>query len=325
MIGWCVANAQPRIALDVGEEAIHFDNPVLPETRSELALPLISRGETSGALTVQSTLPAAFSREDVTTLQTMADQLANAIQNARFFEQTQEALAETEALYVASSELNSAQSHEDVLTILRQHTIVGQGAQNVSLNLFDHPWIDGRTPEWIEVLARWTELLPDTVSPRYPLSAFPSAVQLLRPDQPTLIEDVVGDPRLDEYARALYRDRFGAKSTIFVPLVVAGQWIGFVNSIYQEATAFPGTEVRRLVAISNQAAVAVQGLRQLQEIQARARREALIREITGKIRATTDLDTILKTTVSEVSKALGTSHGAIRLGVEEARRERDQG
>jgi GAF domain-containing protein len=318
MVGWCVANGQPRIALDVGEEAIHFDNPVLPETRSELALPLISRGETIGALSVQSTSPAAFSREDVTTLQTMAGQLANAIQNARFVEQTQEALAETEALYVASSELNSAQSYEDVLANLRQHTLVGHGAQNVSLNLFDHPWTDGRVPEWIEVLARWTQLLPDAVSPRYPLSAFPSADQFLRPDLPTLIEDVVGDPRLDDHTRALYLDRFGAKSTIFVPLVVGGQWIGFVNAIYQEATTFPAMEVRRLIAISNQAAVAVQGLRQLQEIQARARREALIREITGKIRATTDLDTILQTTVAEVSKALGTSHGAIRLGVAEA-------
>ena len=63
----------------------------------------------------------------------------------------------------------------------------------------------------------------------------------------------------------------------------------------------------------------------LQEIQARARREALIRDITSKIRATTDLDTILQTTVAEVSKALGTSHGAIRLGVEESRGEGGQG
>jgi GAF domain-containing protein len=179
-------------------------------------------------------------------------------------------------------------------------------------------------PEWIEVLARWTELLPDAVSPRYPLSAFPSAAQFLRPDLPTLVEDVVGDPRLDDHTRALFLERFGAKSTIFVPLVAGGQWIGFVNAIYQEPTSFPETEVRRLIAISNQAAVAVQGLRQLQEIRARARREALIREITGKIRATTDLDTILQTTVAEVSKALGTSHGAIRLGVEESRGEGGQ-
>jgi len=99
MIGWCVANRQARIALDVGEEAVRFENPLLPETRSELALPLISRGQAIGAMTIQSAQPAAFSEEDITVLQTMADQLAIAIENARLFDQTQAALAELEATH----------------------------------------------------------------------------------------------------------------------------------------------------------------------------------------------------------------------------------
>ena len=78
MIGWCVANKQARIALDVGEEAVRFSNPLLPETRSELALPLICRDQVIGAMTVQSDHAAAFTADDVTVLQTMADQLANA-------------------------------------------------------------------------------------------------------------------------------------------------------------------------------------------------------------------------------------------------------
>ncbi|MFN2271789.1 MAG: substrate-binding domain-containing protein, partial [Anaerolineae bacterium] len=85
MIGWCVANKQARIALDVGEDAVRFENPFLPETRSELALPLVSRGEAIGALTIQSTEESAFSEEDVAVLQTMADRLANAIANARLY------------------------------------------------------------------------------------------------------------------------------------------------------------------------------------------------------------------------------------------------
>ncbi len=94
MIGWCAANKQARIALDVGEEAVRFDNPLLPKTRSELALPLVSRGEVIGALTIQSTQEAAFSDEDIAVLQTMADQLANAIVNARLYEQAQQEIAE---------------------------------------------------------------------------------------------------------------------------------------------------------------------------------------------------------------------------------------
>ncbi len=92
MVGWCTANAQARIALDVGGEAIRFDNPLLPDTRSEMALPLISRGRVIGALDVQSTEEAAFTKDDVAVLQTMADQLANAIENARLFQQVEESL-----------------------------------------------------------------------------------------------------------------------------------------------------------------------------------------------------------------------------------------
>ncbi|MBN1136893.1 MAG: PAS domain S-box protein, partial [Anaerolineae bacterium] len=89
MIGQCVAHAEARIALDVGEEAVRFNNPLLPETRSEMALPLKSRGKCIGALTVQSSQEAAFSSGDITALQSMADQLAIAIANARLYDEVQ--------------------------------------------------------------------------------------------------------------------------------------------------------------------------------------------------------------------------------------------
>lgn len=94
MIGWCVANQKARIALDVGKEAVRFENPWLPETRSELALPLVSRGEVIGALTIQSEESEAFNESDITVLQAMADQLANAIVNARLYEQAQQEIDE---------------------------------------------------------------------------------------------------------------------------------------------------------------------------------------------------------------------------------------
>jgi len=87
MIGASIANKKGRIALDVGEEAVFFENPHLPNTRSEMALPLIVADEAIGALTVQSTEEAAFHEEDIDALQTMADQLAVAIQNAKLHRQ----------------------------------------------------------------------------------------------------------------------------------------------------------------------------------------------------------------------------------------------
>ncbi len=99
MIGWCTAQAQPRIALDVGQEAVRFDNPLLPHTRSEIAMPLISRGQVIGAMTLQSSRTAAFEPTDIAIFQTLASQLANAIENAQLFTEAQARLEETQALH----------------------------------------------------------------------------------------------------------------------------------------------------------------------------------------------------------------------------------
>jgi GAF domain-containing protein/HAMP domain-containing protein len=92
MIGWSIANAQARVALDTGTDAVRFDNPDLPDTRSEAAIPMRSRGRVLGALSVQSTKGAAFDQDTIVVLQTMADQVAVAVDNARLFAAAQEAL-----------------------------------------------------------------------------------------------------------------------------------------------------------------------------------------------------------------------------------------
>ena len=92
IVGYVAGQGEHRVALDVGEDAVFFDNPDLPETRSEMALPLRARGEIIGVLDVQSTEPQAFGKEDVGALQTLADQVAVAIDNARLFQQAQESL-----------------------------------------------------------------------------------------------------------------------------------------------------------------------------------------------------------------------------------------
>ncbi len=98
MVGAAIRTRQARIALDVGEEPVRFDNPLLPYTRSEIALPLMVGGEVLGALDVQSTQEAAFSEADIETLQAMANQVAIALQNARLFQSLQQNLQEMRAL-----------------------------------------------------------------------------------------------------------------------------------------------------------------------------------------------------------------------------------
>ena len=94
MIGACIAERKARIALDVGEEAVFFRNPHLPETRSEMALPLVVGDKVIGAVTVQSRDEAVFSDEDVSSLQAMADHLAIAVDNASLLRELETAHAE---------------------------------------------------------------------------------------------------------------------------------------------------------------------------------------------------------------------------------------
>ncbi len=415
MIGWCIANRQPRIALDVGAEPVRFENPLLPNTRSELAIPLVAGENVIGALTIQSDREAAFSSEDITTFQLIADQLAIAIQNARLFErsqetlrqmeavqtryirreweaylsrqpvspgylydlervsplfqplpipvldtpldrplvmeqdgrslllapvtvgkqpvgllgleeagprvwtedelafittiqeqlalalenrrlfeQTQQALAETEMLYQASAELNAAQSYDDILAVLRKYTLIGEADRNISLNLYDRPWVGEDMPEWSIPVARWSTLPPEALSPRYPLRGFPSARQLLRPDMPTIISDVATDPLIDENARSLYLQRFQAGSTVFIPLVVAGQWIGYVNAIYSQPRTFPETDIRKLMTLAGQAAVAVQSIRRLEEVQQALSETESLYQASAAINVASSLDEVLR-------------------------------
>lgn len=99
IVGYVAAAKEPRIALDVGRDAVFFDNPDLPETRSEVALPLIARDQVIGVIDVQSIQESAFSSEDIEILQILADQVALAIDNTRLLAESQAAVKELQSLY----------------------------------------------------------------------------------------------------------------------------------------------------------------------------------------------------------------------------------
>ncbi len=105
IVGYVTASGDARIALDVGKDATFFNNPALPLTRSEMALPLIAGGKVLGALDIQSTKGEAFSQSDIASLQVLADQIAVAIENARLFEENKKALAALQRAYGEQGQL----------------------------------------------------------------------------------------------------------------------------------------------------------------------------------------------------------------------------
>jgi len=92
IIGWVTANRLPRVALDVEQDPFHFKNPLLPETQSELAVPLLVGQRLLGALDVQSIEPHAFAEDDIRALEAIASEVAVAIDSARIQREMQEHL-----------------------------------------------------------------------------------------------------------------------------------------------------------------------------------------------------------------------------------------
>ena len=93
------ASGAPRIALDTGADPVFFDNPDLPETHSEIAVPLKSGGRVIGVLDLQSAEPSAFTNEDIASLSILADQASIAIENTRLYEASRTSLEQTETAY----------------------------------------------------------------------------------------------------------------------------------------------------------------------------------------------------------------------------------
>lgn len=99
IVGRVAAIGEPRITLDTGTDAVHFNNPFLPKTRSEIALPFKTENSVIGVLDIQSDQPQAFNEDDITILQIMADQLATAIERTRLLQEVERSLKELESAY----------------------------------------------------------------------------------------------------------------------------------------------------------------------------------------------------------------------------------
>lgn len=246
MIGWTVKYGEARIALDVGEDAVRFDNPVLPETRSEGALPLRSRGRVIGAISVQSTESKAFDLESLRTLQTMADQIAVAFDNAQLLKRSEQAL---EAERRAYGELT---------------------------------------------LRSWQDMKKRSTGSAFRVDS--------RGELKTLDES-----EAEARHQGLGQKRAVQESgrVVLLPIKSRGYVIGGIRIAKPENSGkWTKDQLQLISTISEQLSVALESARLFEDTQMRAQREAVISDISNKVGASIRMDTILKTTVEELGKAL---------------------
>jgi GAF domain-containing protein len=257
IVGYVGGAKRARVALDVGEDAVFFDNPDLPRTRSEAALPLLAGEEVLGVLDVQSTEQEAFSEADVTVLQTLADQVAIAISNARLVRRVQESLEMERRAYGQMS------------------------------------------------MEGWRNLVRSGIGPgqRYD-------PQRILPDNGRRQEEMV---QAEKEGWAVPGQE-GSGATMAIPLKVRGQAVGVLDAYKPSGTGeWTDDEVVLFQALVDQLGVALDSARLYQDAQRRAAEDRLVGEITARLRATLDVDTVLQTAVREVGSALGIEKVELRL------------
>ncbi len=241
----------------------------------------------------------------------VADQLSLALENARLFQETQRALSETESLYQANAELNTAQSFDDIFGILRKHTILKRAAIGRLLR-FDRPWNDQQKPETMHLIADWPadESNSGQRAELLRVKDFP-AVNFLSPNEPTVAEDTSADERLDPNSRALIVGQFRAKGAVFAPITLGKDWMGFLVAYYLEVTRFTKEDLQHLMSVVRQASIAIEKNRLFEEAQRRAREMLALAEIGRDVSASLELQTVLAKIAAHAKELLNSNSSAV--------------
>jgi PAS domain S-box-containing protein len=255
IVGFVTANASPRIALDVGQDKVHFNNPLLPKTRSEMALPLISRGIVIGALDVQSEEPNAFTQDDVETLQIMAAQLVTAIENARLFEQTQRRLIEQAMLYRIGTKIGGTLNLQETTNILTAETADALDVAECALTLHEEGGVAYIISDHIKEYSSFR----NDQGQRFNVQEFAAWFHILETKQEFVVHIDDSDGRGWEFEYLKYHR---GTALAIVPILLRNDVIGLLE-VYDDKPGrrFKQEDISLLDSIALQAANAIENAR----------------------------------------------------------------
>ncbi len=296
MIGRCIARGRARIALDVGREADRFDNPSLPETRSEMALPLISRGQVIGAMTIQSAQPAAFAQDDITALQTMANQLATAIENARLFEERERRITELSIVNEIGQAMSATLTMDALLEIV--HLQVSRLFDTT--NFYIAAYEEG-SEEWASIFH--IERGEQQPLARYSIEAGVTGY-IIRHRRPLLFRS---QAEIIAFLEAQGTEALGemARSWLGVPLIVAERLVGVMAiQNYERDNLYDEEDLALFSTIAAQVATALDNARLFQERERRIAELAILDQIRQAISQQLGLEQVLETVYEQVRQIM---------------------
>ena len=309
-VGQCIAQRKARIVQDAELEAGRSGNPLLPHSRSVLVLPLIGRGQTIGAMTLQSSLRSAFGPDDIAVLRLMADHVANAILTAYLYSESHETLERIQALYETSRVLSSAMDETPLMRAVLRGISQRTGCEYAVISVVDTEShvVESRH----SVCFGAFDVFPDwMVEPRTLLDGPNILADVCRTGETVVIDG--WDDRLD---REIY-ERFGHKRLlrVFIPIQLRNRIMGVVEVGYDkyEGGQAGKQEIQLLRAFVDQVAVALENKRLLEDAQRSLKQVRVLNEISSAVNRRLRLDQVLQEALTRMLAVAGFDSGLIAL------------
>jgi GAF domain-containing protein len=282
----------------------------MPGIESFMVAPLTAGGRTFGTLNAGSTQVDAFDSRDEILLLQIASLLASTLETRRLFTETirrAEELAvisrmartradELTILNEMGQALTSLSDEKSVINIVQRHTSQLMPAEGFHVALYD----EVHDEVFITVFAEGQEIVESGLRRR---SGNGITEYVLNTRQPLLIKE-----RVSDFVEEHGIDSIGqiAKSWLGVPMLAGEKAIGILAvQSFGEEGVYDEHDRDLLTAAANQAAIALENARLFAQVQERARRERILREITTRVKSSADVDSVMRTAAQEVGRALG--------------------
>jgi GAF domain-containing protein len=259
MVGAAIITGQPTVAPDVGQGAVRFANPLLPNTRSEIALPLRVGERTMGALDVQSERAGAFDESNTEVLQTMADQIAVALLNAESFQRSERQANTLALLNQLSRTLATATSLEDIaMTVLPIVTrLLGQSRLAI---------VQKTANPQILALREFTTNSDFPVGDSAPIQAAGSLIgECIVRGEAIYTADL--STLADKYSDVATFYQQGLRSGVTLPLRAGERVLGAFNVGSDQVHAYSAEQINQLEQITSQVAVTIENLNLAEQTQ----------------------------------------------------------
>jgi GAF domain-containing protein/HAMP domain-containing protein len=280
-------------------------NPLLPETKAEIAVPILAGDRVLGVLDVQNNVANSLSQQDVDTIESIASQVAIAIQNIRQFQATQKIandLSVVANVGIATSTIaDSNQLLQEVVDLAKK-----------SFRLYHaHIYLINEDRDTLVLTAGADEVGRQMVAEGRSI-ALDSEKSLVaraaRTGTGVVVNDVRADP--DFLPNPLLPE---TRSEMAVPMLVAGQVIGVLDVQADTLNRFTEVDINIKTTLAAQVAIALQNARSFAQARQQAERETTLNQISQRIQSATDIETALQIAARELGHALGMKPTAISL------------